>query len=336
MLRVFIWILGLSALLGNLFVVIWRLKSTEPLRVQAYLILNLAISDCLMGVYMITIASADMHFRDRYIYNAYNWTNGLLCGFVGFLAAFSSEVSVYILTVISMDRFICIMFPFSQKKLGTTSVRYVIAAGWVLSFILSSIPAMPFISYFGSGFYGRSSVCLALPLTRTRTPGWEYSVMIFLVLNMLAFLTILICYACIFVVVKRSSSQIRSSSNKGMTNEITLATKTILIIATDMFCWVPIAVLGILSQTGVVELPSSVYAWIAVFVLPINSSVNPYLYTISSIKLKDRISELSNSLNNKCPHCKVNGGSDSFPMVSFNGPKGKQTLSSSYLTRKYS
>ncbi|XP_072025436.1 uncharacterized protein [Amphiura filiformis] len=309
-LRAFMWILGMSAFVGNIFVIIWRLKTKERFRVQASLILNLAISDCLMGIYMIIIAGADVYFREVYIYHAEQWKNGVTCGFAGFLSVLSSEASVYTLTVISVDRFICIMFPFSQKKITTKSVRIIIAIGWILSILLSLIPAMPFLSYFGEGFYGRSSVCLALPLTPERTPGWEYSVAVFLALNFLSFVIISICYICIYIVAKRSSAKVRNS-NRGLGKEIKLATKTMLIVATDMFCWLPIVLMGILSLTGAAVIPPTVYAWIAVFVLPINSSLNPYLYTISSLDLKDKISELSYSGNKSCPHCKHRNSSKS-------------------------
>jgi hypothetical protein len=40
---------------------------------------------------------------------------------------------------------------------------------------------------------------------------------------------------------------------------------------------------GMLALTGT-YISGEVYAWIAVFVLPINSALNPFLYTFSSIR----------------------------------------------------
>ena len=59
-----------------------------------------------------------------------------------------------------------------------------------------------------------------------------------------------------------------------------MAVKMSMIVGTDFFCWMPIIILGILVQAGTITLTSDVYAWLVVFVLPINSSINPYLYTI--------------------------------------------------------
>ena len=39
---------------------------------------------------------------------------------------------------------------------------------------------------------------------------------------------------------------------------------------------------AILAITGV-AIPGDVYAWTAVFILPLNSALNPFLYTLSAI-----------------------------------------------------
>ena len=42
---------------------------------------------------------------------------------------------------------------------------------------------------------------------------------------------------------------------------------------------------GFLALAGV-DIPGEVYSWAIVFILPINSAINPILYTISTIKFK--------------------------------------------------
>ncbi len=56
--------------------------------------------------------------------------------------------------------------------------------------------------------------------------------------------------------------------------------KVAAIVLTDFLCWSSIIILVILIQADVLILPESVFAWIVVVVLPINSAMNPYLYTI--------------------------------------------------------
>ncbi len=89
--KIAIWVLGISAFCGNVFVVIWRLKSDRS-RVSSFFIINLGISDWLMGCYMLIIAAVDTSYRGTYIVHAKSWRASGLCQFAGILAMLSSEV----------------------------------------------------------------------------------------------------------------------------------------------------------------------------------------------------------------------------------------------------
>ncbi len=114
-----------------------------------------------------------------------------------------------------------------------------------------------------------------------RVPGLYYASAVFLGLNGISYFVILLCYVEIVRFVFRSSKRV--GLNKDMKEQIRLTMKVSVIVLTDFACWSPIVVLGILVQADVVVLPPSVFAWCVTVVLPINSAINPYLYTISSI-----------------------------------------------------
>jgi len=67
----------------------------------------------------------------------------------------------------------------------------------------------------------------------------------------------------------------------------------VFVVMTDFCCWMPVIVIGILSLAGSFTDPTGkVYAWIAVFVLPINSSINPILYTFSTPQVLKRFKKI--------------------------------------------
>ncbi|XP_033121188.1 uncharacterized protein LOC117120284 [Anneissia japonica] len=281
-LRVFIWILGLSALIGNFCVFLWRLRIKEKNKVQGYLIQNLAVADFFMGVYLLIIASADIHYRDNYVINASAWRGSKLCSFAGFLSVLSSEMSVYILTVITVDRFISIVFPFSRFKMRSRGAIRVLAIGWILVFLVSIIPAIN--SEYFDQYYGINAVCLALPITHQELPAPAYSIFFFLGVNMVSFIIIAVCYTTMYIRVKQSAAKLKDNviKNDSKKKELKMATKMAVIVLTDMCCWLPIIIMGILARSGAIEIPGDVYAWTAVFLLPLNSAINPHLYTVSS------------------------------------------------------
>eukprot|EP00057_Strongylocentrotus_purpuratus_P010845 XP_011665319.1 PREDICTED: G-protein coupled receptor GRL101-like [Strongylocentrotus purpuratus] len=290
-LRIFIWILGGSAFIGNGFVFAYRVfkqKKDRKTIVQSSFITNLAVSDFMMGLYMITIASADIYFRGNYALHADEWQSSALCKVAGMLSVISSEASVMFIMMISVDRCIHILLPFKQGlHLSPTAARCSQLIIWCIGTLVSVLPVV-IPAYNEGNFYGQSGVCLALPLTVDRPAGWHYSISLFIGANFVAFLVTLLCYLAMYIRYQQSKQMLAqtgkgSRDDKRLTEDIKLAWKMSLIVGTDLICWFPIIVMGLLAAAGKLTISAQVYAWTAVFVLPVNSSLNPYLYTLSSL-----------------------------------------------------
>ena len=153
-LQISIWVLGFLAFLGNVFVISWRII-TDRSKVSSFFIINLGCSDLLMGVYMLIIASVDVYYRGNYIQHADEWRSSRLCQLAGLLAMLSSEVSVFMLTSITLDRAVTIIFPLKFGHIRMKHARFVALGGWLTCLLLSIIPISE-ISYFGESFFGRS------------------------------------------------------------------------------------------------------------------------------------------------------------------------------------
>ena len=160
--QVCVWILGLTALLGNLIVLLMRVVAKEDNKVQSILLTNLAMSDLLMGIYLLIIAIKDVQWQGEYFLHDFKWRSGIPCALTGVLSMVSSEVSVLMLTVLTTDRLICVVFPFKVRRMNR-SVAYAVVGGvWVLGTMLAVIPILG-LEYFydkkrSVGFYGKSAV----------------------------------------------------------------------------------------------------------------------------------------------------------------------------------
>ncbi|KAH9489649.1 hypothetical protein Btru_045569 [Bulinus truncatus] len=73
--KILIWIIGFLTLFGNAFIVFYRLKKNQQTFNKPYdtLVLGLAISDGMIGIYLIIIASADVYFGEEYFQFHYHW-----------------------------------------------------------------------------------------------------------------------------------------------------------------------------------------------------------------------------------------------------------------------
>lgn len=61
-----------------------------------------------------------------------------------------------------------------------------------------------------------------------------------------------------------------------------------IIVFTDCLCWVPVIIVKLIALSGV-KIPATLYAWLAVLVLPINSALNPVLYTLTTQMFKKQV-----------------------------------------------
>ena len=97
---------------------------------------------------------------------AETWWSGITCRFSGTLSIIWSEASVFFVTLISIDRFLNIKYPFSRKKLRTKSTAMVVFFLWITSLALGIVPSSLAGKY--DSFYDNSHVCIGLPLTKLK------------------------------------------------------------------------------------------------------------------------------------------------------------------------
>ena len=244
-----------------------------------------------MGVYLIIIALKDTLWQGVYYKHHFSWRESDLCKTAGVIATVANEVSVLSLLIITLDRMICITFPFRFQKLSLKKAISIMAIVWSIGLIIALAPLFNDSYFFDEDgkvdLFGQTPLCLAFMLSSERSAGWEYSVFVFVALNGFSFFSIAIAYAMMYRSITKSGNAVRSTRMK---QDSTIAKRMMFIILADFLCWFPMIVLSIMALTESLYDPSQkVYAWTAVFVLPINSSINPYLYTFSTRFVRQKI-----------------------------------------------
>ena len=269
-LRAFIWLLGFFSLIGNVAVVCYRSQMEKP-TVLSFLVHNLGVADFMMGMYLLIIASADLYYRGVYYLHDSIWRSHFMCRAAGFLSMLSSEMSVYVLVLITTDRVLTVGL--GRNSFSDFTVKVLVLMGWAVFILLSLLPVTN-ISYFGIDEYIRHGVCFLFNLTEGKVSGWEYATTIFVAFNMFALFYLAIGYSFTFV-------SVLTRTGLSSDVEVQLARKLALVVLTDCVCWIPPITIGIISLNGQ-PIDPQVSMWIAVFIFPINSSLNPFLYTFST------------------------------------------------------
>ncbi|XP_027423034.1 relaxin receptor 1 isoform X5 [Bos indicus x Bos taurus] len=284
--RVFVWVVSAVTCFGNIFVICMRPYIRSENKLHAMSIISLCCADCLMGIYLFVIGAFDLKFRGEYNKHAQLWMESIHCQLLGSLAILSTEVSVLLLTFLTLEKYICIVYPFRCLRPGKCRTITVLILIWIIGVIVAFIPLSN--KDFFKNYYGTNGVCFPLHSEDAESTGAQiYSVAIFLGINLAAFIIIVFSYGSMFYSIHQSAITANEVRNQ-VKKEMILAKRFFFIVFTDALCWIPIFILKFLSLLQV-EIPGTITSWVVIFILPINSALNPILYTLTTRPFKEMI-----------------------------------------------
>ncbi|RXN24329.1 leukotriene B4 receptor 1-like protein [Labeo rohita] len=255
---------------GNLFVVWSVLCRVRRRSVTCLLILNLAVADALV------LLSAPLFLR--YLAGGRGWEFGsAMCKTVHYLCCVNMYASIYLICLMSMDRWLAVTKPFVSQRLRTKKRLLSIMFGiWVMAFLMA-LP-MPF---YRSVWPIRPGV----PIYLCKPYHWDsnaHKTFQYLSETILGFLLpytfVLFCYISVIHRLRSAMFQ-----RKGRGNFLIL-----LIIAAFTVFWLPYHIINILQVIGVMQGSSSSILEAAIVARPnvtafafLSSSVNPVLYVFA-------------------------------------------------------
>ncbi|XP_078492170.1 uncharacterized protein LOC144747761 [Ciona intestinalis] len=317
-------------------------KKNEPIKTSfLWFVINLSLSDLLMGVYLVAISSKGAEYSGRYCYHDAEWRSSNLCSGFGSLTIISSEVSALTMAVMATFRLISVYKPFKMTNVKRVAYMPPTFIVWAVGILLGTIPLIQtssgyfvssiwFPNYFSStdiitkdqfmflyksvstyntnissptlnwdqakhkmaetfqeleikaefGYYGETSVCMPKLFVTVGEAVWEYSAFL-IVLNFCLFMYVVAVYISLF----KQSTKMKNSARRSNKLQKTIS----LLILTNFCCWIPICIMAFVSLSGV-QLDRIVYVISAGVLLPINSVINPIIYSdIGSIAVQKLI-----------------------------------------------
>uniref|UniRef100_A0A3B5RAF2 Thyroid stimulating hormone receptor n=1 Tax=Xiphophorus maculatus TaxID=8083 RepID=A0A3B5RAF2_XIPMA len=264
-LRVLVWVVSLLAISANSLVLFILLTSQQKLSVTRFLLGHLAFADSCMGMYLLLIASVDYYTHSNYYHYAISWQTGSGCQLAGILSLFASELSVYTLTAISFQRWQAIfnaMRPDRQMRLRHAAV--LMLSGWLLCGTVAFLPVL------GVNTYQRVSICLPMD---TETVVAQFYIVSVLILNIMAFIVVCLCYLHIYCMVhnpQHDSSRCDTSMAKRMA----------VLIFTNFLCLAPICFYGLAAVFHQPLMTITDSKVLLVVFYPLNSCAHPFFYAI--------------------------------------------------------
>lgn len=194
-----------------------------------------------------------------------------VCKLAGFLGVLSSELSVYTLAVITLERNYAITHAMHlNKRLSLKHAGYIMLCGWMFAGGMAMMPL------FGISDYRKFAICLPFETT-TSLASLSYVVFLMFI-NGVAFLILMGCYLKMYCAIRGSQAW--------NSNDSRIAKRMALLVFTDFLCWSPIAFFSLTAIFGWQLISLEGAKVFTVFVLPLNSCCNPFLYAILTKQFK--------------------------------------------------
>lgn len=199
------------------------------------------------------------------------WQMSVGCQLAGFLGVLSSELSVYTLAVITLERNYAITHAMHlNKRLSLKHASYIMACGWSFALVMALLPL------FGISDYRKFAICL--PFETTTGPASLMYVVFLMFINGVAFLILMGCYLKMYCAIRGSQAW--------NSNDSRIAKRMALLVFTDFICWSPIAFFSLTAAFGLQLISLEQAKVFTVFILPLNSCCNPFLYAILTKQFK--------------------------------------------------
>lgn len=270
-LRVCVWIVISAAVVGNIAVLLVLLTNHAELTVPRFLMCHLAFSDLCTGVYLFMLAVVDLRSFGEFFNHAYDWQYGVGCKIAGFLSVFSGQLSVFTLTIVTLERWFAITYAiYLERRISLSAAAKIMIGGWLFSIVMAGLPLL------GVSDYSSTSICL--PVESKNVGVAVYQGSLFLT-NAIAWVTIVICYVQIYRSLGGGGEKYGGRAAAAAA-ERRIANKMALLIGTDLLCWAPVAFFGVTALAGAPLVDVSHGKVLLVFFYPLNACANPFLYAI--------------------------------------------------------
>ncbi|XP_044728397.1 G-protein coupled receptor moody isoform X2 [Chrysoperla carnea] len=251
---------------GNSLTIIALAKRSKIRTMAAAFIVSLCIADLLFCFTVLPFSAS--HFLHG------TWVHGdLLCSLIPFLRYGNVGVSLLSVAMISINRYVLIAWPHLYPRIYTRcTVAFFIAFCWLFSYGMQ-LPTL--LGIWGEfGYDARLGTCTI----KKDEHGRSSKTALFIIAFIVPCLIIIVCYAKIFLVVKKSHARVQRhtsrTTSEGKRSEWSVTKMVLAIFLGFLICYLPITLVKVADEN--VTYPGfHITGYLMLF---LSACINPIIY----------------------------------------------------------
>ncbi|XP_077631369.1 leucine-rich repeat-containing G-protein coupled receptor 5 isoform X2 [Crocuta crocuta] len=276
LIRIGVWTIAVLALTCNALVTSTVFRAPLYISSVKLLIGLIAAVNMLMGVSSAVLAGVDAFTFGSFAQHGARWEQGVGCQVVGFLSIFSSESSVFLLTLAALERGFSVKCSAKfERKTPFSSLKAIILLCAVLALTIATVPLL------GGSEFSASPLCLPLPFGEPSTTGYMVALVL---LNSLCFLVMTIAYTKLYCNLEKGD--LENIWDCSMVKHIAL------LLFTNCILYCPVAFLSFSSLLNLTFISPEVIKFILLVIVPLPACLNPLLYILFNPHFKEDLGSL--------------------------------------------
>jgi len=280
-----VWIEALFIVISNTMVIHLWVKDSHlhqnPSTQMVYYI-TLALSDLYVGFYLGIIGIADNLYKGKYFSVEDTWQMSIMCRAASSLTIVSATTSTITLFILSIEKLLKFKNPLEPFAMSTNVLTVLLL---VVTLFFSAIA----ILLNATKFPTRSDTCF---LVRFETDGkithdmqymtsyGMFCILIFIILLLFGLLANNIMSLHYIIKTRKGSGRAVGREDRAM------IARTIVVSVSNFMSWVVVVPVASLAVAGH-PIHSVTLAWVAIIGLPLNSILNPIIYTFTIPRFKN-------------------------------------------------
>ena len=275
-------VIAIASLLGNSLLVLVFIRTKAMRKTIDVFIINMAVSDLLFPVFVIPRLIV-MEITESSAFIIQGVLGSLLCKICTFLADVSVSVSTHSLVMITVERFLAVVFPFKVRLISSNLRFYAILMVWIIAMGIHA-------PYFYTFRLTELGDCVSNwePAFNNEPTHARYYTALFVVVVILPFAIITVLYSVILwtLIFKKDKISVhrsrRAREKKKGSRQLRVTRMAVAIFVAFALCWVPFSVLQFLFSFAPEKIPEcslvlSVYFHVALVLAVAYCTVNPVI-----------------------------------------------------------
>ena len=271
------WFFGAASTILNALSIYLQTNSYKSRKnIIALLIANLHFSELCMGVYLLGISVIDYLSLGSYYEYHYLWSRSILCKVLSVMHIYSIQNSATLVMFLALLRFFVVVVS-PMKKIIISRGTMILSIFMITAY--NTAICVTHVSVESAALsYARSRLCVLLGIGSEDNGSWRYFTTFYVTSSMIFLLIAGNAYVLIFRAVYKT--QCRSGRKKKRLPWFSL------LVLSNIICYLPLLCITMLDIFGV-RIHEKVSSFLVVISMPLNSIVNPFIYTFSILTRKN-------------------------------------------------